>query len=165
MADEPMTVTHLLGPAPEAEALEVKLNLGGTLRAGHGLRFGESPAGHDLANADARRRLPGLIRNETSPRPEPQPTLAIAQNGIDDILKRGLAEANALEGLTVVLQDAAAASPNPQTFLLRVGQQGHNAIGGQVALVNRKLAHLLGLVGNGEKAVRGSHPNRVLVLA
>ena len=81
-----MAVAHLLGPAPEAEALEVELNLGRAIWAGHGLGFGESPPGHDLADADARRRLPRLIRNETSPRPEPQPTLAIAQNGIDDIL-------------------------------------------------------------------------------
>ena len=145
VADEPVAVAHLPGPAPETDALEVKLNLGRAVWAGHGLRFVPSLPGHGLAQQDARPRLPGPIRNETRARPKPQPAPAIAHNGLDDVFQRALSQPNGMEVLAVVSQYAPAAGPNPQAAL-GIVHQSRDPIDGQHPLIHRKPADRPGSV-------------------
>ena len=140
-----MAVAQLRGPVPETDALEVKLNLGCAIWAGHGLRLVPSPASHDLAEPDERRRIPGLIRNETRARPKPQLAPAIAHNGLNDVFQRARSQPDGVEGLTVVPQYASAAGPNPQAAL-GIVHQSRDPIDGQVPLIHRKPADRLGSV-------------------
>ena len=164
VADEPVTIAHLLGPAPEAEALEVELNLGSAIRAGHGLGHLQESSCHDLADHDTWGCIPRLVCNQPRPRPEPQPAPAIAQDGLDDILEGGLAQTDALKHSTIVLQHAPTARPNPQTSLLGISYQSQDAIDGKIALVCRKPTHLLSAVVKGEKAVGRPDPKHTLVV-
>ena len=83
-----------------------------------------------------------LVGDQPRPRPKPQPAAAVAQDGFDLVFEGGWSQADALEGLAVVAEDAATAGAHPD-IALRVGGQRQDTIGRQPKLFGSKVAHLL----------------------
>ena len=136
-----MTVAHLPCASAEADALEVNADFRSALWTGYGFRRGQKGAGHHLADDQARRRVSRLIGDQSCPRAKPQPTTTVAQDGFDFVFEGRRPQADALEGLTVVAEDAAAASTHPD-MALRISRQRQDAIGRQPELLGGKPAHL-----------------------